>query len=29
VAQQVLGWEPKVPLPMGLARAIDYFKTVV
>jgi dTDP-glucose 4,6-dehydratase len=29
IAKAVLGWEPKVPLRDGLARTIDYFRTVV
>ena len=29
IAKSVLGWEPKVPLREGLARTIDYFRTVV
>jgi dTDP-glucose 4,6-dehydratase len=28
-AQTELGWEPKVPLELGLGRTIDYFKTKV
>ena len=27
LARRVLGWEPKVPLELGLARTIDYFRT--
>ncbi len=29
IAKAVLGWEPQVPLREGLARTIDYFRTVV
>jgi UDP-glucuronate decarboxylase len=28
-AQQVLGWEPAVPLSEGLARTVDYFRDVL
>ena len=28
LAKELLGWEPKVPLAEGLARTIEYFKTV-
>jgi dTDP-glucose 4,6-dehydratase len=28
-ARQLLGWEPKVPLDVGLKRTIDYFRTRV
>jgi dTDP-glucose 4,6-dehydratase len=28
-ARQLLGWEPKVPLPEGLARSLDYFRAAV
>jgi dTDP-glucose 4,6-dehydratase len=28
-AKKILGWEPKVPLEVGLQRTIDYFRTVV
>jgi dTDP-glucose 4,6-dehydratase len=28
-ARTILGWEPRVPLEEGLARTIDYFRTVV
>ncbi|MGZ4778454.1 MAG: GDP-mannose 4,6-dehydratase, partial [Thermoanaerobaculia bacterium] len=28
-ARQLLGWEPKVPLDVGLKRTIDYFRTKV
>ena len=27
LAQEELGWEPKVPLAEGLARTIDYFRS--
>ncbi len=27
-AREILGWEPKVPLREGLARTIDYFRTL-
>ena len=26
-ANEVLGWEPTIPLAQGLARTIDYFRT--
>ena len=29
LARSTLGWEPKIPLEEGLARTIDYFRTVV
>ena len=29
LAREKLGWEPKIKLDQGLARTIDYFKTVV
>jgi dTDP-glucose 4,6-dehydratase len=28
-AKRILGWEPKVPLELGLQRTIDYFRSVV
>jgi dTDP-glucose 4,6-dehydratase len=28
-AKMLLGWEPKVPLAVGLARSLDYFKSCV
>ncbi len=28
-ARQLLGWEPKVPLDVGLERTIDYFRSVI
>jgi dTDP-glucose 4,6-dehydratase len=28
-ARRLLGWEPRVPLETGLARTIDYFRTLV
>ena len=28
LAKELLGWEPKIPLDEGLARTIDYFRTV-
>jgi dTDP-glucose 4,6-dehydratase len=28
-AKQLLGWEPKVPLDVGLAQTIDYFRALV
>ncbi len=29
LAQQAMGWEPKVTLDEGLMRTIEYFRTVV
>jgi nucleoside-diphosphate-sugar epimerase len=28
-ARTILGWEPAVPLAVGLERTIEYFRTVV
>jgi dTDP-glucose 4,6-dehydratase len=28
-AKKLFGWEPKVPLEVGLKRTIDYFRTVL
>jgi len=28
-AKSLLGWEPKVPLEVGLKRTIDYFRKVL
>ena len=28
LARELLGWEPTVPLEQGLARTIDYFRTL-
>ena len=28
LAKQALGWEPKVPLAVGLSKAIEHFRTV-
>jgi UDP-glucuronate decarboxylase len=28
LARNILGWEPTVPLDVGLARTVDYFRSV-
>jgi nucleoside-diphosphate-sugar epimerase len=28
-ARKILGWEPQIQLREGVARTVDYFKTVV
>ena len=28
-AQELLGWQPTIPLDEGLPRTIDYFRTIV
>jgi UDP-glucuronate decarboxylase len=29
LAKELLGWEPKVPLQVGLAKTIEYFRKLV
>ena len=29
LAKELLGWEPKIPLQTGLAKTIEYFRSIV